>query len=503
MHLYYCFVQHYKQTKIQLFTFFQQLQKACEIYLNKHITFICTFSLNIIQNKETDMNKPAIKPIIIFAAVALAICSAAALFLCLRSSGCAPYGPPQEISSDTDVVSPTDGYASGTDAVSDSDTADDAVITFPAVDMTTTASTTTSTAASTAETSTTKGSTTTAKNSSSATAATTAVQTLKNAQYVVDPDYKSPYYIVVFAGDSQSVAIYGKDADGAYNVLTKCFTCSTGAKASPTRTGQYKVWRRFRWRLLVGNVYGQYSTSISSDYLFHSVPYLKQKASALDMAEYDKLGTPASHGCIRLCVRDSKWIYENCPNGTQVNIVNVSGPKGAGYPLRNTNSIYNGWDPSDPDPSNPYIKTPPTTTTTAVSKTTTAKSTTTTSSTSAATVSSSAATTTVTTTTAATTASTAPSRWVNQAEIDRIISSTADYAESIGMSCDSSLSTANAYWSPDTKVYTDSFASAADCEARLKSVVSYIYNGNFGYGSVNITAVMQSSGEYIITCCFA
>lgn len=358
--------------------------------------------------------------------------------------------------------------------------------------------------------------TTTSKNTTitTAKATTTATETQvqKNAQYVVEPDYKSPYYIVVFAGDSQSVAIYGKDKSGAYNVLTKCFTCSTGAKSSPTRTGQYKVWRRFRWRLLVGNVYGQYSTSISSDYLFHSVPYLKQNASTLDMAEYDKLGNPASHGCIRLCVRDSKWIYENCPNGTQVNIVNVSGPDGAGYPPRSTNSIYNGWDPSDPDPSNPYIKTPPTTTkiTTTATKTTSASKTTTTASTITTTASTAATTTTVPTTAtsaettaATTTATTAPSRWVNQAEIDRILGSAADYAESIGMSYDSSLNSSNAYWTPDTKVHTEAFSSAADCEARIKSIVSYIYNGNFGYNSVNFTAAQQSSGEYIITCCFA
>jgi len=233
-------------------------------------------------------------------------------------------------------------------------------------------------------------------------ATTTTAPVGKNAKYVVNPDYKSKYYIVVFAGESQSVAIYSKDKAGKYSVLEKCFTCSTGAKSSPTRTGQYKIWRRFEWRLLVGNVYGQYSTSISSDYLFHSVPYFKANPSSLDMKEYDKLGTPASHGCIRLCVRDSKWIYENCPNGTQVNIVNASGPKGAGVPKRNTNSRYNGWDPSDPNSANPYVKYPTTTTTkatTATTKTTTTKPTTTTTKTATSTTKTTTTTTKTTTTT--------------------------------------------------------------------------------------------------------
>lgn len=436
------------------------------------------------------MNKLKSKKTIIIAAVLLAVLSFAALLLCLRTNDCASGASTQETLSAGDVISQTDSDKADESALSGSDADGETESTPP--DVPDSAATTTAKTASTSAAATDK---------STSAAVSTAVSTdgKKNAQYVVNPDYKSDYYIVVFAGDSQSVAIYGKDKDGAYNVLKKCFTCSTGAKSSPTRTGQYKVWRRFRWRLLVGNVYGQYSTSISSDYLFHSVPYLKQKVSALDMAEYDKLGTPASHGCIRLCVRDSKWIYENCPNGTQVNIVNVSGPEGAGYPPRSNESIYKGWDPSDPDPSNPYIKNPTTASSTVATTTTTAATALSTTATSASTAASESA----STTTATTTASTTAARWVGQAEIDGIIADAKTYAESLGMVWDNSLSTSNAYWTPDTKISTDGCLTAADCESRLRSLVAYIYNGNFGYTKVNIIAAKQSSGEYILTCCFA
>ncbi len=203
----------------------------------------------------------------------------------------------------------------------------------------------------------------------------------KNAPGVYKPNYKKKYYIVVYTG-SQSVAVYGKDPEGYYNRLVKCFTCSTGTEGHETRTGLYKIWRKFRWRALVGNVYGQYNSSISKDYLFHSVPYKKKSVKALDNAEYDKLGTPASHGCIRLCVRDAKWIYDNCAIDTQVNITNDSGPEGQGVPLRNPDPKFKGWDPSDKwaknnpyfDPS--YTETTATTTTTTTTATTTAATTT-------------------------------------------------------------------------------------------------------------------------------
>ncbi|WP_165541109.1 L,D-transpeptidase, partial [Bifidobacterium longum] len=36
--------------------------------------------------------------------------------------------------------------------------------------------------------------------------------------------------------------------------------------------------------------------------------------------EPNKLGSPASHGCVRLTVPDVKWLYEQLPQGTTVHI---------------------------------------------------------------------------------------------------------------------------------------------------------------------------------------
>ncbi len=150
--------------------------------------------------------------------------------------------------------------------------------------------------------------------------------------------------------------VYGKDDSGNYTRTIKTFTCSTGKESSPTRIGTYRIRAKYRWRWLVGGVYGQWCSSISSSYLFHSVPYYSQDASTLENEEYDKLGRPASKGCIRMCVRDCKWIYDNCPIGTEVNIVNQSGPAGPGVPRRNTDEAYSGWDPSDRwAQGNPYF----------------------------------------------------------------------------------------------------------------------------------------------------
>ena len=52
------------------------------------------------------------------------------------------------------------------------------------------------------------------------------------------------------------------------------------------------------------------------EYLFHSVPTDK-KGNVIE-SEARKLGSKASHGCIRLTIPDAKWIYENVKFGTKV-----------------------------------------------------------------------------------------------------------------------------------------------------------------------------------------
>ncbi|WP_412030966.1 L,D-transpeptidase [Bacillus nakamurai] len=52
------------------------------------------------------------------------------------------------------------------------------------------------------------------------------------------------------------------------------------------------------------------------EFLFHSVPMTENKK--VIEKEAKKLGTKASHGCIRLAIPDAKWIYENIPVKTKV-----------------------------------------------------------------------------------------------------------------------------------------------------------------------------------------
>jgi hypothetical protein len=159
-----------------------------------------------------------------------------------------------------------------------------------------------------------------------------------------------PYYIKVNK-QQNVVTVYKKDKKGEYTVPYKAFTCSTGVD---TPLGVYKTPAKYRWRLLMGDVWGQYSTRIVRGILFHSVWYYQMDATTLSAVQYNKLGTAASHGCVRLTVADAKWIYDNCPLGTTVEIYNSKDPGPLGKPETMKLLPGTGWDPTDPSKDNPF-----------------------------------------------------------------------------------------------------------------------------------------------------
>ena len=170
---------------------------------------------------------------------------------------------------------------------------------------------------------------------------------------------KTPKYYIKVNNQANVVTIYTKDSNGNYTVPYKAMVCSIGT-ATPTG-GVYtipgKTWDRWTWGQMEGGVWAQYYVRIKGSILFHSVPYTSRDKSTLEYWEYDKLGTKASAGCIRLTVRDAKWIYDNCPAGTQVEFYYDSNPGPLGKPtaqkISNEESV-RGWDPTDPSSENPW-----------------------------------------------------------------------------------------------------------------------------------------------------
>ena len=131
-------------------------------------------------------------------------------------------------------------------------------------------------------------------------------------------EYVFPYKLVVDIS-SQRVYVGAWDGECYTNNVLGAFPCSTGTDATPTPLGTYQAggqsggqWYYFKQ----SNCYAQWGYHIVGGILFHSVLY--NTDFTLRQGTVSKLGSKASHGCIRLAVEHAKWIYDHCPPGTTV-----------------------------------------------------------------------------------------------------------------------------------------------------------------------------------------
>lgn len=164
---------------------------------------------------------------------------------------------------------------------------------------------------------------------------------------------KNPYEIKVNR-QLNCVTVYTYDSNGEYTVPVRSMICSCGADGG-TVTGDFSIYYQTEWNPLFGDVYGHYVSGFYGNYLFHSVPYYYDSPDTLEVEEYNKLGTSASMGCVRMQIADVKWIYENCTIYTPVTVYDDDNPGPLGKPeaIRITDMSC-GWDPTDDNSENPY-----------------------------------------------------------------------------------------------------------------------------------------------------
>ncbi len=167
-------------------------------------------------------------------------------------------------------------------------------------------------------------------------------------------------YYVILNKTQNTLMIYYKDKNGEYTKLRRVFVVSAG---NATPVGVFTTSTKTEVISFSGGAYGRYATRIYKSIWFHSVPYNGRPAKGgdwnmLSYKEYNKLGDLASHGCVRLAVKDAKWIYENIAPGTTIEIIESDSlPEGVTKPAAikiDVDSSSRGWDPTDPSPKNPW-----------------------------------------------------------------------------------------------------------------------------------------------------
>ena len=177
----------------------------------------------------------------------------------------------------------------------------------------------------------------------------------KNGYRITDltSRYKGPYTVQVDRVNGV-MTVY---ADSAKTIPVKTIRVSVGLPGTPTPKGTFTLSRSARWQPLMGPSWGQYGTHVDGagqgGIFVHSIACAQANSYNLSAGEYNKLGSPASHGCIRACVADAKWVYDNC-NGATISIIDgtykadeaFKGPLGR-RPLTPLKGAAN-YDPTDP-----------------------------------------------------------------------------------------------------------------------------------------------------------
>lgn len=98
--------------------------------------------------------------------------------------------------------------------------------------------------------------------------------------------------------------------------LIKSFISSTGKPGDETPKGTFTIKDRGTWFFSEKYQEGAKNwVRIFGNYLFHSLP-MDRNRQVVDAT----LGTPASHGCIRLSLDNIQWFYNNISSGTTVYI---------------------------------------------------------------------------------------------------------------------------------------------------------------------------------------
>ncbi len=162
----------------------------------------------------------------------------------------------------------------------------------------------------------------------------------------VDPNPDLPYYLYVEKG-SFTLTIYGKDENFEYTVVVAQYRIGHGGNKTPA--GIFELTStRHRWHTFPKGGSVQYATAYYGNLYVHSPLYGSENPWHMWPKYYNGeygIGTDHTGGCLRMVTEAAKFIYENCPVGTRLEIVNGS-PRGTTSPDVPPMINY-GYDPTD------------------------------------------------------------------------------------------------------------------------------------------------------------
>lgn len=136
---------------------------------------------------------------------------------------------------------------------------------------------------------------------------------------------------------NQICTVYGIYSNKSSKALMSEFI-SSARKGFSTPTGNFKIQAasggrkaKLRTAKLSGGTYGEFLCRFHGGKCMHTVPWKARNTKGyVYKGQFNKLGTRASGGCVRMPYKLARYIYEKCPVGTPVKVFNG---KAGVYPM--------------------------------------------------------------------------------------------------------------------------------------------------------------------------
>ncbi len=143
------------------------------------------------------------------------------------------------------------------------------------------------------------------------------------------PVGESPYFIYVEKG-AHTLSVFEKDGYGLYTKRIYTWITATGKTNLLTPVGIFEVGSKEEWHLWPAKTLSPYATKYyESDNHYgglyiHGPIYRNQNFTSLISNSARHIGTNCSSGCLRTETEAAYFIYEMCPEGTMIKIVEGS-----------------------------------------------------------------------------------------------------------------------------------------------------------------------------------
>jgi D-alanyl-D-alanine dipeptidase len=165
--------------------------------------------------------------------------------------------------------------------------------------------------------------------------------------------HESPYRIYLEKG-SHTITVFKKDESGEYSETVMTFRVAIGSRAEETPAGLFVLESSARWHRLPSGKYVQYASFFGDGLFLSSALYDTDDINTLSRESYISIGENITSGSIYTTADAASWVYENCPVGTMIQIVE-------GSPLNTVSDepaeLNPDWYFTDPtDPQRPEIK---------------------------------------------------------------------------------------------------------------------------------------------------